>query len=286
MKKILSSLMLVAVFLLFSFGSASAFPLYMGTATNPGTQFEDDNLDYFQNNDGNPLITPGDVLYSAIEFTNVLDLVGGNPAYVLNRDADELVAFATIELDYIDGAGLWHFKEHGTTPMIQVYTGGSTNLVLDTAGSYPTLAQAIAAITDGTPLWDFSITGDPDTYWTFAPLIVGADDPSIVANILGSSKVGVANYTLNQVSGLDIFDPIYTNEYFMGTVPVGGDGMVDLIGSADLLGGRGLSGGAFARSDADATVNPIPEPATMLLLGSGLLGLAVLGRKKRFFKKD
>jgi hypothetical protein len=36
---------------------------------------------------------------------------------------------------------------------------------------------------------------------------------------------------------------------------------------------------------AGSEASPVPEPATLILLGSGLVGLAGVGRKK-FFKKD
>ncbi len=290
MKKLL---ILVAGFLLLSAASASAFPLWPGYPGAPGTQFEDDNLDFFENVDGSwedlngnnqydvgeDTITVGDVLRSVIEFTNAVHLDSnglGIGSVVLDKDSDDLVAFSQIEILSIDASGLMRMGEYNNEAMVQFYTGGPTNL--DVLSGDPTLAAAKAAIVDGTHLWDFSVTDDPDTFWVFQPILPGTEYPAIVNGLPGDTKVGVLNYALNLVWGNDIFNDL-VSPLDLIYADATGDGMVELRGSGDILGGAGLTN-AFARSDIDLSLNPIPEPATMSLFGLGLLGMAFVTRRR------
>lgn len=292
-KKMVFLMLTLCALVIFGGGIAGAFPLYPGTATQAGTLFEDNDLDFlvsWNDTDGNQKaswnefsrlpdtagLTQGSLLLAVFEYDYEKNEMVINDGYDLNQAVDELVGISLAQVDYISN-GVIYFKQFLNVDMVSFYTGGTTNL-LDTVNTDHSLSNAIDSVLDGTFLWSFSIDGDPDTQWKFTPDVdfVGNPlDPASVRAAGRSSVVGSFNVVLNQTAGPDIFTQWHTNN-----AVIGGDGYADLRTTGQIKGGLGLTS-AFATSDFDTEVNPtIPEPTTMSLFGAGLIGLAYISRRR------
>ena len=199
---------------------------------------------------------------NAFALSITLDDHDGNTAMVVDGGIGDFATMAGL-VTYIGVLGNWNAN---------VTTGYSS---LDHA--YPVLDLCSLNVTSGNTGGHLTVSVT-DTYGDVSDIADGIEGFMFS---VGGSTHGTVDFTAN-INGTELFldwdDLMYSGFAFAGTDSIQGipgTGAFDVTITADIY----HAAGNYVNTSFDAEVAPVPEPATMLLFGTGLLGLAVTRRR-------